>query len=129
MNYPFIPKSTSHLEPGQYWPIPLSNGRYGCGVVLAKLQRDGKSETRVFYAGLLQWCSKLQPNADTIKNCGFVKKGALHIKAIISIGSEITGKADFKDLPPNPSEYTYDIVTMGYDVINIVAEKQFAAGS
>src|SRR5262249_10570900 len=33
--YPFVPRSTAYLRPGQFWAIPLSDGRFACGRVLA----------------------------------------------------------------------------------------------
>ena len=125
MKYPFIPKSTTYLEPGQIWPIPLSNGKYACGVVLAKLKRGNNIESRSFYAALLNWCSEVPPNAENILVNGFLKKGALHIKAISNVGSEIIGTVEIPDLPTNPTEYTDNIVTMGYNVLSVVAEKNF----
>ena len=39
--YPFEPKSNAHLLPGQFWGVPLSDGRWACGRVLAvKTQSD-----------------------------------------------------------------------------------------
>src|SRR5258705_838794 len=32
--YPLIPKTTAHLRPGQFWSIPMADGRFGCGRVL-----------------------------------------------------------------------------------------------
>ena len=32
--YPFRPKSTAELEAGQFWSIPLPDGRFACGRVL-----------------------------------------------------------------------------------------------
>ena len=125
MNYPFVPKSTSYLEPGQYWQIPLSNGTHACGVVLARLQRDGKIESRAFYAGLLDWCGDSPPDEKTICECDFIKRGALHIKAICEVDAAILGKGDFKKMPDNPTEYTDDITTMGYFVLSVVAESCF----
>ncbi len=125
MKYPFTPKSTSYIEPGQIWAIPLSNGKYACGVVLAKLIFQGKIESRSFYAGLLDWCSSKPPEPTSLNKNSFIKKGALHVKAISNVNSAIIGKVDFKGLPKNPSEYTDDIVTMGYNVLSVVAEKRF----
>lgn len=129
MKYPFIPKSTTYLEPGQIWPIFLSNGKCACGVVLAKLQRNGGIERRVFYAGLLGWSGDAPPDSLSIKDCLIIKKGALHIKAISTIGSEIVGRTDLQGLPGSPAKYTDDIVTMGYNVLNVVAEGRFVKHS
>jgi hypothetical protein len=40
--YPFVAKSTANLEPGQHWSIPLTGGRFGCGIVLALRFDDDK---------------------------------------------------------------------------------------
>ena len=125
MKYPFLPKSTSYIEPGHIWAIPLSNGKYACGVVLAKLIFQGKIDSRAFYAGLLDWCEDTPPNSKNIRTNAFIKKGALHVKAIGSVGSNVAGKFDFEGLPNNPYEYTDDFVTMGYSGLTLVAEKVF----
>ena len=125
MKYPFEPKSTTHLEPGQFWAIPLSNGYYACGVVLAKLSESGKIESRSFLAALIDWSGKDKPSSEDIKNKEILKKGAAHIKTIQLTGGEIIGKTEFNSLPENPKEYTDDIVTMGYGVLEKVAEKYF----
>ncbi|HZP14788.1 MAG TPA: hypothetical protein VFA96_03115 [Nocardioides sp.] len=33
--YPFEPKSNTYLVSGQFWGVPLSDGRWACGRVLA----------------------------------------------------------------------------------------------
>lgn len=129
MNYPFTPKSTSYLEPGQFWAIPLSNGNYACGVVLSKLSNGKKIENRVFLAALIDWNGANEPVPKKIENAKFIKIGAAHIKAIQSMGGGIIGKAEISDLPENPTEYTDDIVTMGYGVLEKVAEKHFVENS
>ncbi|MGD8875507.1 MAG: Imm26 family immunity protein [Gammaproteobacteria bacterium] len=129
MKYPFEPKSTTHLEPGQFWAIPLSNGSYACGVVLAKLISSGKIERRSFLAALIDWNGKDKPSSEDIKNKEIIKKGAAHIKTIQLTGGVIIGKTEFNSLPENPKEYTDDIVTMGYGVLEKVAEKNFVKNS
>jgi hypothetical protein len=129
MKYPFEPKSTTHLEPGQFWAIPLSNGSYACGVVLAKLISSGKIERRSFLAALIDWNGKDKPSSEDIKNKEIIKKGAAHIKTIQLTGGVIIGKTEFNSLPENPKEYTDHIVTMGYGVLEKVAEKNFVKNS
>ena len=125
MKYPFIPKSTLHLVPGQYWPIQLSTGNYACGVVLAKLVRNDKVESRVFFAALLDWSSDNLPREESIRLCNHLEKGALHVKAISKANSQILGQANFKNMPHNPSEYLDDVHTFGYSFLNKLAEKHF----
>ena len=129
MNYPFTPKSTSYLEPGQFWAIPLSNGNFACGVVLAKLSNGQKTDNRVFLAALVNWSGPHEPISENIKNTQILKEGAAHIKAIQTTGGSIIGKLEFNDLPASPKEYTDDIVTMGYGVLEKMAEKHFVKNS
>jgi len=49
--YPFIPKSNRYLEVGQFWALPLSDGRYGCGRVMA-VPAFGSKDRIGFVAGL-----------------------------------------------------------------------------
>jgi len=56
--YPFEPKSNTHLLPGQFWGVPLSDGRWACGRVLAvKTQPDAyfPGNSRTFLAALMYW--------------------------------------------------------------------------
>jgi hypothetical protein len=82
MKYPFIPKSTAHLEPGQYWSIPISNGRFACGVVLQLRFIDGKRDSRNFLASLLNWNGDSEPNDKSIAGAKILDHGHVHIKAI-----------------------------------------------
>jgi len=129
MNYPFTPKSTSYLEPGQFWAVPLSNGNYGCGVVLAKLISSGKIESRLFLGALIDWCGTEEPTPENIIGSSFLKTGAVHIKAIHTTGGNIIGKTEFSNLPQSPEEYTDSIVTMGYGVIEKMAENSCVKNS
>jgi hypothetical protein len=36
-SYPFTPKWNRYLLPGQFWAVPLSDGRFGCGRVMGSL--------------------------------------------------------------------------------------------
>lgn len=53
--YPFEPKSNAYLLPGQFWGVPLSDGRWACGRVLAiKKEPDNyfPGNSRTFLAAL-----------------------------------------------------------------------------
>ena len=131
MKYPFTPKSTSYIEPGQFWSIPLSNGKYACGVVISKLAdlHEGKVETRSFLAALIDWSGDQPPTGKDIENSIAVKVGAAHIKAICTTGGEIIGKSSFGFLGENPRRYSDDVITMGYSVLKNLAEKRYAKNS
>ena len=122
--YPFIPKSTSYLERGQFWAVPLSNGKFCCGAVLHLLSRGNKTKTKVFHAGLLNWVGDKPPTENNVVGKEILHSGAVHIKAITENGSEIIGKINLE--PDNEIiQYTDDIGTWGYKVINVLGEKYF----
>jgi hypothetical protein len=91
VKYPFIPKSTTHLTPGQFWAIPLHNHRFACGRVIEVVSLNGKRDLRMFLAGLMDWCGELAPNDDAIAGLNTIEQGIAHIKTIVETGGRITG--------------------------------------
>ena len=89
--YPFIPKSTSYIEPGHFWSIPLSGGGYACGRVIQLWVKDGKRDQRGFLAGLMDWSGDEPPTADAIVGRRVVEQGRVHVKTIGENGGEIVG--------------------------------------
>lgn len=122
--YPFSPKSTAKLIPGQYWAIPLPNSVYGCGVILAiKVNRDGKKDSRIFLAGLLDWSGVKLPTALDIHDRKVLERGFAHIKTITENGKNLLGQVDpWWDWPAAIKDRD-DISTWGYGVISILAKK------
>ncbi len=131
MKYPFEPKSTSYIEPGHFWSIPLSNGNYACGVIVAKLSgiHDNKVSTRTFPGALIDWSGDQPPTEDDIRNSEILKIGEAHLKAISTTGGKIWGKSSFSFLSESPRVKTDDMVTMGYSVLNNLADKKYAKNS
>ena len=95
MEYPFTPKSTSTLTPGQFWAVPMTDGRFACGRVLQLNTEEIPSKTRGFFGGLHDWVGDARPNADTISDSNLIAFGIMHIKTISSTGGEILGHRDF----------------------------------
>ena len=92
--YPFVPKSNRWLEAGQFWAIPLTDGRFACGRVLDVPRVDDLHvpvNSRMFLAGLVDWSGTESPTRDTIAGSGLVDQGFAHIKAILTTGGEILG--------------------------------------
>jgi hypothetical protein len=87
------------------------------------LKNDEKVDNRVFYAALIDWSSEVLPTAKDVSRRNLIKKGAAHIKTILESGGELLGKYEVENLPPNPTEYTDEIVTMGYNVLTKLIEK------
>jgi immunity protein 26 of polymorphic toxin system len=126
IEYPFTPRSTSHLQQGQFWAVPLEGGGYGCGFVLARRLNQGKTDTCLFLAGLLGWFGESPPTFENIKNATVLEKGFAHIKAISETGGEIIG-AGYEVLDvPKEIKHSDSICTWGYKVISKLAGKYAA---
>lgn len=70
--HPFEPKSIARLQAGQFWAVPLSDGRHACGRVL---HVPGTADSlylnsRVFLAGLMDWSGSEPPTSEAIAGCG-----------------------------------------------------------
>src|SRR5689334_1475440 len=89
--YPFVPKSTASLEPGQFWSIPLQSGRFACGRVLQLKEIRGRRDSRIFLAGLLDWVGSEPPTSDSISRRRAVEQGEVHVKTIHENGGQILG--------------------------------------
>ena len=125
--YPFVPKSTSFLEQGQFWALPLNDGCFSSGVVLSLVCSNGKIETRSFLAGLLGWHGHAPPATSDLLNCKVLAYGYAHIKTITETGGSILGVAESNFCLPEVQEYADSIVTWGYHSIVRKAERAFAA--
>jgi hypothetical protein len=92
-DYPFIPQTTTHLRPGDYWPIPLRRGGwYACGRVLRVL------EGRVLVVvGLMDWCEPTLPTAASLQGRRILKFGTAHVRSIAETGGPILGNAPLED--------------------------------
>lgn len=92
IEYPFTPKSNALLRPGQFWAVPLSDGRFACGRVLELPPADyeyGRDVT--FFAAIMDWASKKPPSAESIAGTRILEQGKAHIKTILATGGQILG--------------------------------------
>jgi hypothetical protein len=92
MQYPIVPKSTKDLLPGQFWSIPLADGRFGCGRVLQLNGDQIPTPMRSFLGGLHHWVSSSPPDVSSPLGCDFVAFGIMHIKAITKTGGFVLGQ-------------------------------------
>ncbi|HSI64804.1 MAG TPA: Imm26 family immunity protein [Candidatus Saccharimonadia bacterium] len=154
VTYPFSPKSTRSLAPGQFWAVPLPDGRFGCGrVITLQLKENGTIDLRMFLAGLLDWVGAEPPTIESIAGRRTLEQGGAHIKTILATGGSILGhrpltadgiepglflsqspgkgcmlQRGFEILhPATASEQTElrTLQTWGYMVIQRMAEKHF----
>ena len=158
IKYPFIPKSTAHLESGQFWSIPLSQKKYACGRVIQMQICNGKRDPRIFLAGLMDWVGTTLPDSNAIAGKKVLEQGSVHIRTIKWNGGEVMGLRDltldgiepwlFLDSEP-PSRNCYlqrgfNIIGLansdqqaklevfsawGLEVIKILAKKHFSVGT
>src|SRR5689334_9354260 len=93
--YPFEPKSNAYLQPGQFWGVPLSDGRWACGRVLAsKTESDSyfPGNSRAFLAALMEWEGDDPPTAEGIAGYQVVAQGWAHVLTIQKNGGQILGE-------------------------------------
>jgi hypothetical protein len=101
VRYPFEPRSIARLLAGQFWAVPLSDGRYACGRVLHVPGKDDPDpslylNTRIFLAGLMDWSGSGPPDSEAIAGCGILAQGRMHVAAISGTGSVILGQRDLE---------------------------------
>ena len=53
--YPFKPTSTTKLQPGDFWALPLADGRFGCGRVITIKADAGPGQRSMLLAGVMDW--------------------------------------------------------------------------
>ena len=95
-DYPFVPKSTAYLVPGQFWSIPLDSGVFACGRVLQLDTTSGKPHSRIFLAGLMDWWGILPPTVDSLAGRSVLEQGTMHVAAIGWNGWQILGLRDLR---------------------------------
>jgi len=76
--------------------VPLSDGRFACGRVLASV-RDIDDDfllggsRKIFLAALMDWVGQAEPTAEDLIGCGVLEQGLVHVKAILRTGGMILG--------------------------------------
>ena len=89
--YPFVPRSNVHLEPGQLWSVPLRDGRFGCGRVLA-IDRSAAYGGRTLFTGALHdWVGTDAPTSAAIAGSPVIAVGRAHVRVIADGGGEVLG--------------------------------------
>jgi hypothetical protein len=90
-SYPFRPKSSASLAPGQFWAVPLPSGQYACGRVLQLGGSAVPIKTRAFFGGLQDWIGDSPPTISSIAGTRIAQFGVMHVRAITETGGEILG--------------------------------------
>ena len=87
IDYPFVPKSNAALRPGHFFQIPLSNGQFACGVILAT---ETGSRTGI-WGGLLDWVSDDLPTCAAIARSKIMLEAAMNVRTIGFNGGAVLG--------------------------------------
>lgn len=87
VEYPFRPKSNPHLRAGQFWAVPLSNGRFACGRVMDPTSRIAPRV--MFIAGLMDWVGDAAPTEQDLVGRRVLAQGQAHIKTITETGGQV----------------------------------------
>lgn len=85
--FPLVPKTTTGIEPGDFWAIPLRRGGwFACGRVL--WLGPGRVTLTV---GLLDWCEPGEPTAASIADSPILTYGQVHLKCVLLTGGALLG--------------------------------------
>lgn len=89
--YPFRPKSTASLIAGEFWAVPLPDGRFACGRILQLQGSEIPTPSQAYFGGLQNWVGKNLPTSESIAGSEIIAFGVMHIKAITELGGEVLG--------------------------------------
>ena len=112
--------------------LALKDGRVCAGLVLALVHKDGRPHTRVFLAGLLDWCGPAAPTASDLRGARVLVTGAAHVKTIEAVGGAMLGCIEL----PGPAPLDVDLQAhvlaggsvWGYAFIREKAAALYASG-
>lgn len=90
-SYPFVPKSTRGLRPGDFWAVPMTGGRFAAGRIVQVDADRIPTPTRAFLGALMDWCGTAPPSADDLAGRGALAWGVMHVRAITELGGAILG--------------------------------------
>jgi hypothetical protein len=88
--YPFTPKSNRHLSPGQYWALPLRDGRFACGRVMA-VPAFGPTDRVGVVVGLMDWLGDELPSSELIAGHSVLEQAKSRFDTINNTGGEVLG--------------------------------------
>lgn len=129
-DFPFKPRSTLSLRPGDFWAVPLAGKRFGCGRVIA-LKQPGQTGSRVMLiAGLLDWFGRAPPTAAAIAGRRAVAQGQIHLRSIWETGKEILGHRSLAEDGIEPDHFLSEspgrgcFLMIGYDLVRRANEEE-----
>jgi len=127
--YPFVPKSNRYLRPGQFFAVPLSDGRYAAGRVTA-VPAFGPKDRNGIVVGLVDWSGPTVPTAESIAGRQLLHQAKTRFDTITATGGAVLGERDLafdRIKPMEPTDHRVGTVTTvwGRNAIRAVAEEAF----
>src|SRR3954465_2814050 len=118
--YPFEPRSTAFVRPGDFWATPTRRGGWYCsGQILAI---SDLTTSRSVIVGLLDWCEADPPTAQSIANAVVLDYGHAHVKTVGETGGMLLGHGE----PPVVACLADpNLPTWGYRFIEALAHRYF----
>lgn len=89
-SFPFSPRSAARLRPGDFWALPLSDGRFGCAVV-TDVAQAGPASRSAFVVGLTDWVGQHPPSQTDATQATIFTQGLTHVRALTQTGAEVLG--------------------------------------
>jgi hypothetical protein len=124
-----VPKSNRFLRPGQFWAIPLANGRFACGRIMA-VPAFGQKDRTGFVAGLMDWTGSAPPQADDLAGTAVLQQSKTLFQAISKTGGEVLGIRPLESdgltaIDPHDNRVGVTHTVWGWAVIAQEAERAF----
>lgn len=123
LSYPFKPRSSASLRPGDFWALPLSDGRFGCGRVIALKPKAGTGSRSMLLAGLMNWVGSRPPSSEGLAGRMTVAQGEIHLRSIWETGGEILGNRELDEDGIEPDRFLSEwpgpncMLMRGYEVV------------
>ncbi|MEZ4278487.1 MAG: hypothetical protein R3F21_02580 [Myxococcota bacterium] len=107
--FPFVPKSIKSLEPGDFFPVCLEDGRYACGRVLQLSGDELPTKTRSFFEACTTGLEPVNRQKPMLlkRRCWNWSK---HVRAIQGVGAGVIGNVP---LSPGLDEIPILLDSMG----------------
>lgn len=125
---PFAPRSNTYLLPGDFWAIPLSDGRFAAGRVLTR-QAFGPTDRVGVIVGLLDWAADEPPSQDAIAGARVAAWSLTGFEAISMTSGQILGNRPLELDGIEPPVLTYQVgertSVWGWRTIVLKAEERF----
>lgn len=129
LRYPFVPKSNRFLRPGQFFAVPLSDGRYAAGRVTAVPIFGPKDHTGVA-VGLVNWSGDRPPVASDLAGRKVLVQAKTNYRVISRTGGAVLGERrleldGIKPIDPYESTVGTSFLVWGWATICKEAERAF----